>query len=107
MGWEKRGEKSYYYRKKREGGRVVSEYLGRGESAVLLSQFDRYDQLKNQINAEEKRKSREKEAEIDCKFKEIEQEINVLVEKFLMENGFYKTSSREWRLKGDYGKEKD
>ena len=33
MGWEKRGNNKYYYRKKREGKRVISIYFGKGEKA--------------------------------------------------------------------------
>ncbi len=37
MPWDKRG---YYYRKKRIGSRVVSEYIGRGFMADLDAQAD-------------------------------------------------------------------
>src|SRR5688572_9451158 len=33
MGWERRGARTYYYRKMRIDGRVVSEYLGHGTRA--------------------------------------------------------------------------
>lgn len=33
MGWEKRGNGKYYYRKKRIGNRVFSTYMGKGEKA--------------------------------------------------------------------------
>ena len=33
MAWEQRGSQRYYYRKRRAGRRVVSEYVGSGESA--------------------------------------------------------------------------
>jgi len=34
MGWEERRGRKYFYRKRRNGGRVVSEYLGAGPDAV-------------------------------------------------------------------------
>lgn len=37
MPWDKRG---YYYRKKRIGRRVVSEYVGKGPGAALLASCD-------------------------------------------------------------------
>lgn len=40
MGWENRGNRKYYYRKKRVGRRVVSEYMGTEFSASLLSAQD-------------------------------------------------------------------
>lgn len=37
MGLETRGGRSYYYRKRRIGDRVVSEYAGGGETARLIA----------------------------------------------------------------------
>lgn len=37
MGLETRGGRSYYYRKRRIGDRVVSEYVGAGETARLIA----------------------------------------------------------------------
>src|SRR5688500_8453371 len=37
MGWEQRGNHSYYYRKERSGSSVRSVYVGRGEVAHMIS----------------------------------------------------------------------
>jgi len=39
MGWEQRGNNQYYYRKEREGSRVKSVYVGRGEIAHMISEI--------------------------------------------------------------------
>ena len=39
MGWEQRGNNSYYYKKEREGSRVKSVYVGRGEIAQMISKL--------------------------------------------------------------------
>jgi hypothetical protein len=39
MGWEQRGSQYYYYKKEREGSRVKSIYVGRGEVAQMISQL--------------------------------------------------------------------
>lgn len=52
MGWEQRNGQRYYYRKKREGGHVVSQYMGAGAIADLFALIDRdeYSQRRwNQI----------------------------------------------------------
>jgi hypothetical protein len=40
MGWEQRGRNRYYYKKEREGSRVKSVYVGRGEMAQMISKFE-------------------------------------------------------------------
>src|SRR5437899_2186525 len=40
MGWKTINGRRYYYRSKRERGRGVSEYVGAGDVAELISQFD-------------------------------------------------------------------
>jgi hypothetical protein len=40
MGWEDRNGRLYYYRKRREGRRVISEYLGNSVAAELSSMLD-------------------------------------------------------------------
>jgi thioredoxin-like negative regulator of GroEL len=101
MAWESRGNKDYYYRKEWIDGKCVSSYVGAGELAELLAQLDRITQAEKGIEAEKQRESREKEAEIDRNLNEIERKTRDLVESFLIERGFYKTSSREWRIKTD------
>ena len=38
-GWEQRGNNSYYYKKRRDGARVKSVYVGRGEVAHFISEL--------------------------------------------------------------------
>ena len=40
MGWEQRGAHKYYYRKERHGSRVKSVYVGRGEIAHIILNFE-------------------------------------------------------------------
>lgn len=101
MAWETRGNKEYYYRKEWKNGKCVSDYIGDGELANLLSQWDRIDRAKKEIDAEKERQTRENFAEIDRDLDELAEKTKDLVESFLVDRGFYKTSSREWRLKND------
>ena len=39
MGWEQRGHNQYYYKKERDGSRVKSIYVGRGEIAHMVAQL--------------------------------------------------------------------
>ena len=40
MGWETRGNGTYYYRKVRRGSRVMSEYIGAGVLAEVYAELD-------------------------------------------------------------------
>ena len=40
MTWANRNGKRYYYRKRRKGRHVVSEYLGTGDFAEMMAVFD-------------------------------------------------------------------
>lgn len=99
MAWESRGNKDYYYRKEWINGKCVSSYVGAGELAGLLAELNQITKAEKEIKAEKQRKSRENIAEIDNDLDEIERKTKKIVESFLIERGFYKTSSREWRLK--------
>lgn len=99
MALEKRNGNYYYYKKEREGNRVISKYYGKGELANLIAQMDEIERYKKQIEAEKQRKNREKQEKIDRELFHLEQEIKNLTEKVLLNLGFYKTKSREWRIK--------
>ena len=59
MAWEDRNGRQYYYKKRREGRRVVSVYCGSGEFAVLLAELDYLDREK------ERAKRRAEQQELD------------------------------------------
>lgn len=52
MGWEQRGSSTFFYQKRRVGGRVVSNYLGRGEwvaAAAALLQHDQRERERERV----------------------------------------------------------
>jgi hypothetical protein len=101
MAYENRKGHSYFYQKERDGKHVKSKYIGKGELADLLSQYDEIQRAEREYEAIKQRQNREKIAEIDRNLAEIERKTNDLVENFMINYGFYKTKSREWRFKND------
>ena len=99
MALEKRGGNYYYYKKERDGNRVISKYYGKGELANLIAQFDEIERHEKAEKAEIQRKSRETQTKIDLELTELEQKTKYLVSEFLKSKGFYQTTSREWRIK--------
>ncbi len=99
MAVEKRGENYYYYKKEREGNRVVLKYYGKGEIASLIAALDEIERQEKLEKAEIQRRNKDEQTKIDRDLSNIEQEIKKLTENVLLKIGFYKTKSREWRLK--------
>ncbi len=52
MALEERNGNYYYYRKEREGNRIVSKYYGKGELASLVAQMD---EIERQEKAQKER----------------------------------------------------
>ncbi len=99
MALEKRNGNYYYYKKERDGNRVVSKYYGKGELACLVAQMDEIERYEKAEKAELQRKNKEEIEKIDRELSNLGQEIRKLIENVLLNLGFYKTRSREWRLK--------
>lgn len=99
MALEERNGNYYYYKKERIGNRIVSTYYGKGEVAYLIAQLDEIEREEKQIKAEENLRFRQKLEEIDKEIDLFEAKVKELTEKTLLSIGFYKTKSREWRIK--------
>jgi hypothetical protein len=65
MGVETRGGNFYYYRKKRDGGRVVSEYVGGGRIGALCAQLDAAERAEEKARRAQERKGREADEALD------------------------------------------
>lgn len=102
MGWEQRGTNQYYYRKEREGSRVKSVYVGRGEMAHLIAKFQ-------SSSAELEKLMRAKKSIEADKLRRIEETLDRAVELVqlftqatLLTAGFH-THHRQWRRKRNVG----
>ena len=90
----------YYYRSKREGHSVVTEYLGGGEIAELTAQIDA---MERQREAEERKSIREERAEqraIDTQIDAGGRELRRVLRAYLLANGYH-THKGQWRKRRD------
>lgn len=100
MGWETRGNGRYYYRKRRVGDSVVSEYVGRGPFAELEAALDLVEQAEREAERQrwlrEITADRELAREIDrvCKM------ITAVCNATLLLNGYH-THKGQWRKARD------
>lgn len=96
MGWEQRGSGRYYYRKRRIGGHVVSEYMGGGELGEEAAALDRAARAAREQELRSAKEEREKITALAEAGAEAEQGIRALVRAFLLLAGYH-THKGQWR----------
>jgi hypothetical protein len=96
MGWEDRNGRSYYYRKERDGSRVKSVYVGRGETAGLIAQFEALQSDEREENLALARLERERVEEQDAELDALGEIIRELAAATLIAHGYHQ-HKREWR----------
>ncbi len=87
MGWERRGSSEYYYRKVLRRGRVVSEYVGSGELAILTALLDEEQRAERRDQQEAERRRREEADQIDHDLAQIDDTLRLLTTIMLEEAG--------------------
>lgn len=103
MGWEKRGNNRYYYRKTRKRNRIISEYFGCGHLASLAAARDEIVRKRNQETNIKKRLEEQQFHNLltlDQKMQEFEKKTNAILKAAFLLSGYH-THHREWRKKND------
>jgi hypothetical protein len=102
MAWEQRGANAYYYKKERDGSKVKSVYVGRGEIAHMVSQLqsssielEKLMRVKKSIDTLESEKA---EVTLDRALELIQ----LFTQATLLTAGFH-THHRQWRRKRNVG----
>ena len=96
MGWETRGNGSYYYRKVRDGGRVRSEYIGAGVVAELLAEADDRGRQRRQLEDEARRAEVDAERHTAATLAEVDRMVQDMTAAALIAAGYH-THRRQWR----------
>jgi len=96
MGWERRRKREYYYRKRRIGDRVVSEYVGTGPVAEAAAAIDERERLAREEAREQWRRERERQRAIDEKVDRACHLIRNLTYAALLLNG-HRMHRGQWR----------
>ena len=100
MGWEQRGNNRYYYKKEREGSRVKSVYVGRGEIAHMIADLQSSSPLLERIARTIKSPDVLKSEKADDTLKQASDLIQLITQATLLTAGFH-THKRQWRKKRD------
>ena len=103
MGWEHRGNNLYFYQKERLGNQVVSQYIGRGEIADLISLLaasEKEVRKAQTVKRQLEREIQEADLALDRQLDEIGDLVRGLLRVALMSNSFH-THKGEWRKRHD------
>jgi hypothetical protein len=101
MGWEtRRNGRCYYYRKERQGGRVVSTYYGTRDRAALIAELAALDQERRAQERREARIVRDRFADEARTLSELDAYRAVVAETVVgvFEALGFKKHKRQWRL---------
>jgi hypothetical protein len=96
MGWEQRGNGRYYYRKKRVGRRVVSEYIGAGEGAHLIHFMNESEREEAMIEKMTWNKTKNKNQTTDLEIDNLNHMIRTLVNATILASGYH-VHKGQWR----------
>jgi len=96
MAWEERNGNRYYYRKRREGSRVVSEYIGAGDLAEGLLFLDEIDRDHRELERQAEREEREAQQAIDKQIDEVIGLARLLADAAMIEAGYHRHKG-QWR----------
>jgi hypothetical protein len=102
MGWEQRGSNSYYYKKERDGCRVRSTYVGRGEVAHVVANFESSSaEIEKLLRAQKSIEAGELKRIEDTLDRAVEL-VQLFTQATLLTAGFH-THKRQWRRKRNVG----
>lgn len=100
MGWERRNRGGLYYTtSRREGGRVVRTYIGRGEAAEAIAQLDALDSEERAAEAAAWRAERERREAQDREFKAYCELVEAMAGAVLTVAGYHRHDRGQWRRK--------
>jgi hypothetical protein len=96
MAWLKKGNRKYYYRSRRVGDRVYSEYVGAGFLAELIAEEDQAERLERKLEYRREMEKRRAHKQLERQSDEVSNLINSMVQAAFLVTGHH-THKRQWR----------
>jgi hypothetical protein len=97
MGWDHGGR--YYTRSRREGSRVVREYVGGGAVGHLTAQFDALKRQEREAERADAKVAQNAVDALDAPLDELDDLGALLVEAALVAAGYHRHNRGDWRKK--------
>ena len=95
MGWDHGGR--YYTRSRREGGRVVREYVGGGIAGQLAARFDALQREEREAERATAKAARDAVVALDAPLEELDELAALLAEAALVAAGYRRHHRGDWR----------
>lgn len=92
MAWKN----GYYYRNKRVGGKVVTEYVGGGYLGEFVQQADEHERQQAQEKRQAWQAIVDAEKQLDAQIDEVTALVNAYAGAALLINGYHR-HKRQWR----------
>ena len=86
----------YYYRSRREGGRVVTDYLGSGDQGRIIAELDSLDERRRREERQQVREQQECERRHDECANAVGDLIRTMADAVLLSEGYH-THKGTWR----------
>lgn len=106
MSWETRGNNRYYYRRRKVGGQIETEYIGNGFVADFIARQDEIDRQRRAAAAAEWQALEEDETETAAAIAAVDDLVKTLTAGVLLANDYH-THRRQWRKLSDFGRKSD
>jgi hypothetical protein len=97
MAWEKRRERSYYYRTVRQDGKFKRLYYGAGPVGNLAAQVDALRMAERRAEQEARRAAREQLERASALTVAFHRECEMLAAATLLLAGFHRSARHFWR----------
>ena len=98
MAWEERNGNLYYYRKRRQGNRVVSEYVGKGAWIHAMATLEKRERDRLRYEHWKKRQEINEYEDMRSRLNGAMDSVRDLVQAALLLNGYH-THKGQWRKK--------
>src|SRR4051794_31133950 len=95
MAWER----GYYYRVRKQGGRVIRQYFGKGKPAELMAQLDAMQRAHREAQRQARRAEKAQVDALDARVKELDELADLLAQAALLAAGYRQHKRGEWRRK--------
>ena len=97
MPWKRRGDRLYFYRSRREGCRVVQDYVGRGAAAGLVANLIAEERVKRTGARKKCQEAQRRYADMDRTVERACGAVQSVVTGTLEAAGFHQHHRGEWR----------